>query len=70
MTADLKPRLQDHNSGKSIHTSKFKPWRLTTYIAFSDRAKAEAFEHYLSWGLATLSPASACGSIPHGWTEA
>uniref|UniRef100_UPI00313D481D GIY-YIG nuclease family protein n=1 Tax=Inquilinus sp. OTU3971 TaxID=3043855 RepID=UPI00313D481D len=50
VTADLKQRLQEHNSGKSIHTSKFKPWRLMTYIAFSNRAKAEAFERYLKSG--------------------
>lgn len=50
VTADLKRRLQDHNSGQSLHTSKFKPWRLVTYIAFSDRTKAEAFERYLKSG--------------------
>ena len=33
MTTDLKERLQEHNAGKSSHTSKFKPWKLTTYIA-------------------------------------
>jgi len=32
MTTDLKERLQEHNAGKSSHTSKFKPWQLTTYI--------------------------------------
>ena len=50
MTTDLKKRLQEHNAGKSSHTSKFEPWKLTTYIAFSDRAKAKAFEHYLKSG--------------------
>jgi putative endonuclease len=50
MTADLKQRLLEHNAGKSPHTSKFRPWRLTTYIAFTDRAKAEAFERYLKSG--------------------
>ncbi len=45
-TSDLKQRLQDHNAGKSPHTSKFRPWRLVTYIAFSDREKAEDFERY------------------------
>ncbi len=50
MTADLKQRLIEHNTGKSPHTSKFRPWRLTTYIAFSDRAKADAFERYLKSG--------------------
>jgi putative endonuclease len=51
MTTDLKERLPEHNAGKSSYTSKFKPWKLTTYIAFSDRAKAEAFERYLKSGL-------------------
>ena len=43
MTTDLKERVLEHNVGKSSHTSKFKPWKLITYIAFTDRAKAEAF---------------------------
>ena len=46
-TDDLRARLADHNAGKSPHTSKYKPWRLVTYIAFSDEAKAIAFERYL-----------------------
>src|SRR5690606_20925017 len=50
MTTDLERRLQEHNDGKSYHTSKFKPWRLVTYVAFSDRAKAESFERYLKSG--------------------
>ncbi len=50
ITADLKRRLQEHNAGKSAHTSKYLPWRLVTYIAFSDRTKAEAFERYLKSG--------------------
>jgi putative endonuclease len=50
MTTDLKQRLGEHNAGKSLHTSKFRPWKLITYIAFTDRAKAEAFERYLKSG--------------------
>ena len=50
MTTDLKERLREHNAGKSSHTSKFKPWKLPSYIAFSERAKAEAFERYLKSG--------------------
>ena len=50
MTTDLKERLRQHNAGKSFHTAKFKPWKLTTYVAFTDRAKAEAFERYLKSG--------------------
>ena len=49
-TTDLKQRFDDHNAGKSPHTSKSKPWRLVTYIAFSDRANAERFESYLKSG--------------------
>jgi putative endonuclease len=30
-TGDLKRRLAEHNSGKSIHTNKFKPWKLEAY---------------------------------------
>ena len=50
MTSDLKQRLEQHNAEKSSHTSKFRPWKLTTYVAFTDRAKAEAFERYLKSG--------------------
>ena len=50
VAADLKARLADHNAGKSAHTSKFTPWRIVTYIAFSDRRQAEAFETYLKSG--------------------
>ncbi len=50
ITSDLKQRLADHNSGKSSHTSKFRPWRIVTYVAFSDKAKATSFERYLKSG--------------------
>jgi len=49
ITSDLKQRLQEHNAGKSAHTSKSRPWKLKTYIAFTDRAKAGAFERYLKF---------------------
>jgi predicted GIY-YIG superfamily endonuclease len=47
LTDDLKKRLAAHNAGQSSHTSKFKPWQLVTYVAFSDEAKAVAFERYM-----------------------
>ena len=50
MTTDLKQRLKEHNAGKSLYTSRVTPWKLITYIAFSNRAKAEAFERYLKAG--------------------
>ena len=49
-TGDLKRRLRDHNSGQTTFTSKSIPWRLVTYIAFSDAAQAFAFEGYLKSG--------------------
>lgn len=50
LTSDLKQRLADHNAGQSPHTSKFVPWRLVTYVAFSDERKATTFERYLKSG--------------------
>jgi predicted GIY-YIG superfamily endonuclease len=47
LTDDLRARIGAHNSGRSIHTAKFKPWRIVTHVAFSDEAKAIAFERYL-----------------------
>ena len=46
-TADLMQRLSDHNTGRSAHTSKFKPWTLIWYCAFPDKHRALAFEAYL-----------------------
>ena len=50
VTSDLKRRFAEHNAGKSAHTAKFVPWRIVTYIAFSDQGKAVAFERYLKSG--------------------
>jgi putative endonuclease len=50
MTTDLKRRFRQHNEGKSFHTAKFGPWKLVSYIAFTDRATAEGFEFYLKSG--------------------
>jgi len=50
LTADLRRRLRAHNSGESAHTRKYMPWRLATYVALSEKEKAERFEHYLKSG--------------------
>ena len=50
MTDDLKKRFAEHNRGESSHTSKFAPWKLVTYVAFSDKQKAKEFEVYLKAG--------------------
>ena len=47
VTADLRARLKKHNAGDVPHTSKYIPWTIKTYIAFSDEQQAFAFEKYL-----------------------
>ena len=47
ITADLQARLEKHNAGEVSHTSKYAPWAIKTYVAFSDEAQAFAFEKYL-----------------------
>jgi putative endonuclease len=47
ITEDLRRRMQKHNAGEVSHTSKYKPWKLKTYMAFSDEKRAFAFERYL-----------------------
>jgi putative endonuclease len=47
LTDDLKERLKAHNEGRVTHTSKYAPWRIKTYIGFSNEKAAIAFEKYL-----------------------
>jgi putative endonuclease len=49
-TSDLRKRLAEHNSGKSIHTNEFKPWELAAYFARPEKQLAEQFEGYLKSG--------------------
>jgi putative endonuclease len=44
---DASSRLQKHNAGEVSHTSKYRPWRIKTYVAFTDEKQAFAFERYL-----------------------
>lgn len=46
-TVNLKQRLETHNSGGSIHTSKDRPWELVMSLSFVDKNKAKDFERYL-----------------------
>ncbi len=50
VTGDLDDRVNRHNAGEVSHTRKYKPWRLQTYVAFSDQVRAYAFEQYLKSG--------------------
>ena len=50
VTGDIGGRLAKHNSGEVTHTAKHLPWSLKAYVAFSDEARAFAFERYLKSG--------------------
>ena len=49
-TEDIHNRLVKHNNGSTVHTNKYKPWKIVTSIAFADKVKAIAFEEYLKSG--------------------
>jgi len=46
-STELKGRIKAHNFGQSIHTAKYKPWKLICYLAFEDVDTAKQFEKYL-----------------------
>jgi predicted GIY-YIG superfamily endonuclease len=46
-TRDVEARLKHHNSGGDPHTAKYRPWKIKTYIAFTDKQQALDFERYL-----------------------
>ncbi len=50
LTSDVQKRLTAHNAGQSLHTSKYLPWEIITFIAFTDESKAADFEKYLKSG--------------------
>jgi predicted GIY-YIG superfamily endonuclease len=45
-TTDLEQRLKSHNDGASIHTRKYKPWKLAGYLAFDNERRARESEDY------------------------
>jgi predicted GIY-YIG superfamily endonuclease len=49
-TKNLEKRLANHNTGSTFHTSKFKPWTIVMYFAFSNKNTAIHFEKYLKSG--------------------
>ena len=40
LTDDLRARLAKHNAGEVPHTSKYRPWRIKTCVAFSNTERA------------------------------
>ena len=49
-TANLEDRLRRHNKGENMYTKYRIPVVLITYLSFSDKYKAIAFEKYLKSG--------------------
>ena len=46
MTNDLERRLSEHNSGKSIYTNKFKPWKIIYTEEYGTIEEARDKEKY------------------------
>lgn len=66
ITSDPRKRIAEHNGGRSPHTSKYAPWTLVTYVAFSDERKAETFELYLKSGSGQLVKPRMLDSLASG----
>jgi predicted GIY-YIG superfamily endonuclease len=50
ITGNISKRLIEHNTGTQHYTKRYLPWRVETYIAFSNKNKAFKFEKYLKVG--------------------
>jgi predicted GIY-YIG superfamily endonuclease len=50
LTENLKRRFSEHNAGKSFHTDKYRPWKISFAMWFEDEGKAARFERYLKSG--------------------
>ena len=68
-TADLKNRLAEHNSRKSVHTNKCKPWSLAAYVALPERALPEQFERYLKTGSGRAFMKRHLQTLGYNWYE-
>jgi putative endonuclease len=47
ITSNLHARLDRHNSGSTVHTAKFRPWRIEWAIWIRNNEKAWNLEKYL-----------------------
>jgi putative endonuclease len=47
ITENLKARLRKHNAGEVVYSSRHRPWRIKTVVAFTDENRALTFECYL-----------------------
>ncbi len=55
-TSNLIKRIKEHNSGQSLATKPYRPYKLIYYEAFLDQKDAKAKESYLKsgWGWRTI----------------
>lgn len=49
-TDNLRERLETHNSGGSIYTKVYRPWKLKMFLGFQTQSEALRFEKYLKSG--------------------
>lgn len=49
-TDNLQTRLEVHNSGGSIHTKAYRPWKVHMFLVFQTKEEAIKFEQYLKSG--------------------
>ncbi len=49
-TRNINRRIEEHNSGTQTYSKRYAPWKIETYVVFSDIRKALAFEKYLKAG--------------------
>jgi putative endonuclease len=47
LTSNVTTRLEAHNAGQSLHTTRLRPWELVVSIEFIDERTAVRFEKYL-----------------------
>ena len=50
LTSDLRARLAAHNAGLNTSTASGLPWRVVTYVTFTEPDRATWFERYLKTG--------------------
>lgn len=50
VTADIRSRLTEHNSGKAQYSSTKRPFTLKWFCAFPTKQRALDFERYLKQG--------------------
>jgi predicted GIY-YIG superfamily endonuclease len=46
---NLQQRLRQHQADVAAHGTKYRPWKLKTYLAFENKATAMRFESYLKY---------------------